>query len=405
MTQDLKEANIPLEDNQSSKNDKDKHIIQAIDSFDDMNLNMKLLRGIYAYGFEKPSKIQASAIVPITKGYDIIGQSQSGTGKTGTFLIGTLNNIEPELKTTQALILAPTRELSQQIFNVCNNLCSYMKLNNYLLIGGNSRKEDIYNLDNNNYHVIVGTPGRVYDMLKNLSLKTKALKMFVVDEADEMLSKGFQDQIYEIFQYIPKQCQVCLFSATIPEEALEITNRFMNDPVRILIKKEELTLEGIKQFYIAIEKDIWKLDTLCDIYGKLSVSQSIIYCNTKRTSDWLREQLEDRDFAVKCIHSNMKSDERKEVMKLFRNGDLRVLIATDIISRGIDVQQVSIVINYDIPKFKEVYIHRIGRSGRYGRKGIAINFVTYDDVNKLKVIQDYYETDISEMPNDISEFL
>lgn len=406
MTQDLKEANIPQEDNQSSNTvDKDKHVIQAIDSFDDMNLNMKLLRGIYAYGFEKPSKIQASAIVPITKGYDIIGQSQSGTGKTGTFLIGTLNNIDPELKTTQALILAPTRELSQQIFNVCNNLCSYMKLNNYLLIGGNSRKEDIYNLDNNNYHIIVGTPGRVYDMLKNLSLKTKALKMFVVDEADEMLSKGFQDQIYEIFQYIPKQCQVCLFSATIPQEALEITNRFMNDPVRILIKKEELTLEGIKQFYIAIEKDIWKLDTLCDIYGKLSVSQSIIYCNTKRTSDWLREQLEDRDFAVKCIHSNMKSDERKEVMKLFRNGDLRVLIATDIISRGIDVQQVSIVINYDIPKFKEVYIHRIGRSGRYGRKGIAINFVTYDDVNKLKIIQDYYETDIAEMPNDISEFL
>ena len=385
--------------------DNEKHTIHTYNSFDDMNLNMKLLRGIYAYGFEKPSKIQSCGIVPITKGYDIIGQSQSGTGKTGTFLIGTLNNIDPDLKKTQALILAPTRELSQQIFNVCNNISSYMKLNNYLLIGGNSRKEDIYNLDHNEYQIIVGTPGRVFDMLKNLSLKTKNLKMFVVDEADEMLSKGFQDQIYEIFQYIPKECQVCLFSATIPEEALEITERFMNDPVRILIKKEELTLEGIKQFYIAIEKDVWKLDTLCDIYGKLSVSQSIIYCNTKRTSDWLREQLEDRNFAVQCIHSNMKSDERKQVMKMFRSGDLRVLIATDIISRGIDVQQVSIVINYDIPKFKEVYIHRIGRSGRYGRKGIAINFVTYDDVNKLKTIQEYYETQIEEMPNDISEFL
>ena len=385
--------------------DKEKHTIISHDSFDDMNLNIKLLRGIYAYGFEKPSKIQSSAIVPITKGYDIIGQSQSGTGKTGAFLIGTLNRIDPELNKTQALILAPTRELSEQILNVCNNLSNYMNLKNYLLIGGNSRKDDIYNLDNNNYHVIVGTPGRVYDMLKNLSLKTKDLKLFVVDEADEMLSKGFQDQIYEIFQYIPKQCQVCLFSATIPNEALEITDRFMNDPVRILIKKEELTLEGIKQFYIAIDKDAWKLDVLCDIYGKLSVSQSIIYANTKRTSDWLKEQLEDREFTVKCIHSNMKSNERKEVMKMFRNGDLRVLIATDIISRGIDVQQVSIVINYDIPKFKEVYIHRIGRSGRYGRKGIAINFVTYDDVNKLKTIQEYYETQIEEMPSDISEFL
>ena len=177
----------------------------------------------------------------------------------------------------------------------------------------------------------------------------------------------------------------------------------MNNPIKVLVKKEELTLEGIKQFYIAIPKEVWKLDALCEIYKKLSVSQSIIYCNTKRTSDWLREQLEERDFAVKCIHSNMK--ERKDIMEDFRKGELRVLIATDIISRGIDVQQVGIVINYDIPKFKEVYIHRIGRSGRYGRKGLAINFVTHEDINKLKVIQEYYETQIEEMPEDISEYL
>ena len=278
-----------------------------------------------------------------------------------------------------------------------------MGLENYLLIGGNNRREDIKNLDSKRYQIIVGTPGRIYDMLKNLSLNTNHLKLFVVDEADEMLSSGFQDQIYEIFQYIPKQSQVCLFSATIPNEALEITERFMNNPIKVLVKKEELTLEGIKQFYIAIPKEVWKLDALCEIYKKLSVSQSIIYCNTKRTSDWLREQLEERDFAVKCIHSNMK--ERKDIMEDFRKGELRVLIATDIISRGIDVQQVGIVINYDIPKFKEVYIHRIGRSGRYGRKGLAINFVTHEDINKLKVIQEYYETQIEEMPEDISEYL
>ncbi len=410
-TKNLKEADTKIDETQMSNTttatinttEKEDREIISYDSFDDMGLKMKLLRGIYAYGFEKPSKIQKIGIMPITKGYDIIGQSQSGTGKTGTFLIGTLQRIDPELKQTQALILAPTRELSEQIFNVCNNLCTYMKLENYLLIGGNNRREDIKNLDNHKYQIIVGTPGRVYDMLKNLSLNTNHLKLFVVDEADEMLSSGFQDQVYEIFQYIPKTSQVCLFSATIPNEALEITERFMNDPIKVLVKKEELTLEGIKQFYIAISKEVWKLDALCDIYKKLSVSQSIIYCNTKRTSDWLREQLEERDFTVKCIHSNMK--ERKDIMEDFRKGELRVLIATDIISRGIDVQQVGIVINYDIPKFKEVYIHRIGRSGRYGRKGLAINFVTHDDINKLKTIQEYYETQIEEMPEDISEFL
>lgn len=389
--------------NSEIKSSESKYTLTDFDSFDDMDLKMELLRGIYAYGFEKPSKIQRVGIKPITEKHDVIGQSQSGTGKTGTFLIGTLQRIDAELKKTQALILAPTRELSQQIFNVLNNLCNYMNLKNYLLIGGNNRREDIANLDKNNYHIVVGTPGRVYDMLKNLSLNTKDLKLFVVDEADEMLSSGFQDQIYEIFQYIPKSSQVCLFSATIPNEALEITERFMNNPVKILVKKEELTLEGIKQFYVAIEKEPWKLDALCEIYKKLSVSQSIIYCNTKRTSDWLKEGLEDRDFTVKCIHSNMK--DRKEIMESFRKGDVRVLIATDIIARGIDVQQVGIVINYDIPKFKEVYIHRIGRGGRYGRKGIAINFVTYDDIKKLKNIQEYYETQIEEMPEDISEYL
>ena len=389
----------------SESKDTEKHTLQTYDSFDDMDLQMKLLRGIYAYGFEKPSKIQQVGIAPIIKGYDVIGQSQSGTGKTGTFLIGTLQRIDPKDMDLQALILAPTRELSQQILNVCNNLSSYMKLKTYLLIGGNSRQDDLKNLDKNRYQVVIGTPGRVYDMLSSKYLNTKKLKLFVIDEADEMLSSGFQDQIYEIFQYVTKQTQVCLFSATMPQEALELTEKFMNDPVKILVKKEELTLDGIKQFYIGIDKEIWKLDVLCDIYKKLSVSQSIIYCNTKRTSDWLKEELQDRDFTVECIHGNMNQQERKTVMNKFREGELRVLIATDIIARGIDVQQVGIVINYDIPKHKEVYIHRIGRGGRYGRKGVAINFVTYDDVGKLKIIQEFYETQIEEMPNEISEFL
>jgi translation initiation factor 4A len=374
-------------------------------SFDDMNLKLKLLRGIYAYGFEKPSPIQSRAIVPILSKQDVIGQAQSGTGKTGTFLISALQRIDENLKHPQALILAPTRELSQQIFGVLENLSSFMDVKSMLLIGGNSRRDDIQALNDIPRQILVGTPGRVYDMLKNMSVSSKDFKMFILDEADEMLSRGFEDQIYEIFQYIPRTCQTVLMSATMPPEALKMTEKFMEEPIKILVQNEELTLEGIRQFFISIDKEAWKLETLIDIYSKISIAQSIIYCNTKRTADWLVEQLKDREYAVKCIHSNMKSDERKDVMKEFREGNLRVIIATDIISRGIDVQQVSIVINYDIPPLKDVYIHRIGRSGRFGRKGVAINFVTQDDINKMKTIQTYYQTNIDEMPENIAEFL
>ena len=374
-------------------------------SFDDMNLKLNLLRGIYAYGFEKPSPIQSRAIVPILSKRDVIGQAQSGTGKTGTFLISALQRVDETLKQPQALILAPTRELAGQIFGVLQSLSSYLDVKSILLIGGDTRRDDIRALEDTPRQFIVGTPGRVYDMLKNRSLSSKELRMFILDEADEMLSRGFEDQIYEIFQYVPQTCQTVLMSATMPPEALKMTENFMDDPIKILVQNEELTLEGIKQFYISIEKDAWKLETLVDIYSKLQVNQSIIYCNTKRTADWLVEQLNSRDYAVKCIHSNMKADERKAVMQEFRDGDLRVIIATDIISRGIDVQQVSIVINYDIPPLKDVYIHRIGRSGRFGRKGVAINFVTQDDVNKLKTIQTYYQTNIEEMPDSIEDLI
>lgn len=403
-TQQESPQNTSVEDVNDDTRAFDGKIVEY-ESFDDMNLKVKLLRGIYAYGFEKPSPIQGRAIVPILSKRDVIGQAQSGTGKTGTFLISTLQRIDTELKRPQALILAPTRELSTQIYNVLENLSSFMGVNTMLLVGGNNRRDDIQALSTTPRQVIVGTPGRVYDMLKNLSFSSKDLCMFVLDEADEMLSRGFEDQIYEIFRYIPRSCQTVLMSATMPPEALQMTEKFMENPIKILVQNEELTLEGIRQFFISIDKEAWKLETLIDIYNKLSISQSIIYCNTKRTADWLVSQLTDREYAVQCIHSNMSSEERKDVMKQFREGNLRVIIATDIISRGIDVQQVSIVINYDIPALKDVYIHRIGRSGRFGRKGVAINFVTQDDINKMRTIQTYYQTSIEEMPADISEFI
>ena len=241
-------------------------------------------------------------------------------------------------------------------------------------------------------------------MIKRKVIQTKELKCVVIDEADEMLSIGFKEQLYNIFQYIPKETQVCLFSATLPRDALVLSKNIMKNPVNILVKREELTLEGIKQFYVGIDNESWKLDTLCDLYSSISITQAIIYCNSRRKVEWLQEKLNERDFTVSYIHSEMKSEDRKNTMMSFRKGESRILIATDIIARGIDVQQVSIVINYDIPRDRENYLHRIGRSGRFGRKGTAINFMTSNDIHKLEDIMKFYNTQIKELPADLSEF-
>lgn len=250
--------------------------------------------------------------------------------------------------------------------------------------------------------VVVGTPGRVHDMIQRRVLRTDSMKMFVLDEADEMLSRGFTEQIYDIFQLLPQSTQVVLLSATMPQDVLEVTTKFMRDPVRILVKKDELTLEGIKQFYIAVEKEDWKLDTLSDLYETVTITQAVIFCNTRRKVDWLTDKLTARDFTVSAMHGDMDQTQRDVIMKEFRSGSSRVLIATDLLARGIDVQQVSLVINYDLPANRENYIHRIGRGGRFGRKGVAINFVTADDVRMMREIEQFYSTQIEEMPMNVA---
>merc|ERR1712164_160928 len=270
--------------------------------------------------------------------------------------------------------------------------------------GGTAVRDDIRTLQNG-VHVVVGTPGRVYDMINRLALRLADTKIFALDEADEMLSRGFKDQIYDVFKFLPEQVRVALFSATMPLEVLEITSRFMQEPIRILVKKDELTLEGIKQFYIAVEREEWKLDTLCDLYETLTITQAIIYCNTRRKVDWLMEKMQSRDFIVSAMHGDMDQRERELIMKEFRSGSSRVLITTDLLARGIDVQQVSLVINYDLPKDRENYIHRIGRSGRFGRKGVAINFVTQDDERLLQDIQRFYQTVIEQLPNNVADLI
>jgi translation initiation factor 4A len=377
---------------------------EIVDNFDDMELREELLRGIYAYGFEKPSAIQQRAILPCIKGHDVIAQAQSGTGKTATFSIAILQQLDINITECQALVLAPTRELAQQIQKVFIALGDYMEAQCHACIGGTNVREDMAKLQSG-VHVVVGTPGRVSDMINRRALQTRSIKIFVLDEADEMLSRGFKDQIYDVFQTLPQDIQVILLSATMPQDVLEVTTRFMREPIRILVKKEELTLEGIRQFYIDVEREEWKLDTLCDLYETLTITQAVIFCNTRRKVDWLTEKMHSRDFTVSAMHGDMDQKERDVIMREFRSGSSRVLITTDLLARGIDVQQVSLVINYDLPTNRENYIHRIGRGGRFGRKGVAINFITADDFRTLKDIESFYNTQIEEMPMNVADLI
>jgi translation initiation factor 4A len=366
-----------------------------------MELGDNLLRGIYGYGFEKPSAIQQLAIRPIQQGLDVIAQAQSGTGKTGAFLISTISVIDKRLHEPQVLILAPTRELAIQIYNNAVGLNTYTKYDIGLLIGGND-----HNVNQNgektfreDCQLIIGTPGKVFYMMNKHFLRSGSLKIVCLDEADEMLNSCFKDQLYEIFRFIPKTTQVCIFSATITEETLDLTTKFMNNPLKILVKNEELTLEGIVQYYVNVDEEQFKFEVLADLYRFLSINQTIIYCNSKKKCQQIHHRLEQNNFTVSSIHSDMSQQERNAVIQKFRLGGVRILLATDIIARGIDVQQVSTVINFDLPLKKEIYIHRIGRSGRYGRKGMAINFVTKNDFSYLKQIESFYGTTIEAFPD------
>eukprot|EP01123_Difflugia_compressa_P000404 TRINITY_DN10487_c0_g1_i1.p1 TRINITY_DN10487_c0_g1~~TRINITY_DN10487_c0_g1_i1.p1 ORF type:complete len:420 (-),score=85.62 TRINITY_DN10487_c0_g1_i1:94-1353(-) len=378
--------------------------VKIYKEFDKMGLKELLLRGIFNFGFETPSAIQQRAIVPIISGRDVIAQAQSGTGKTATFSVGILQSIDTQSNETQALVLSPTRELAQQIQKVILALGHYMSAEVHACIGGKSIGDDIRRLDSG-VQVVSGTPGRVFDMIRRKNLRTRNIKMLVLDEADEMLSRGFKEQIYDVYRYLPPLTQVICVSATLPREVLEMTRKFMNNPMRILVKRDELTLEGIKQFFVAVEKEEWKFDTLCDLYDTLTITQAVIFCNTRRKVDWLKDQMTVSNFTVVSMHGEMPQEEREEVMKKFRAGEFRVLITTDVWARGLDVSQVSLVINYDLPNNRELYIHRIGRSGRFGRKGVAINFVKNDDVRILRDIEQFYSTQIDEMPMSVADLI
>ena len=385
--------------NNSNKEEEIYDSSYEIHNWDELDNDPSILRGIYSCGFERPSPIQKKAIKPIILGKDIIAQAQSGTGKTAAFGIGALSIVNVSENFTQVLILSPTKELAKQTTNVIKQLGSMMVgLRIQTLYGGSPYEEGNNFNDKNVPHIICGCTGRVYDLMRKDKITSKKIKLVILDEADEMLSSGFKEQVYNIFQNFNNDIQVALFSATLPNNIYPIINKIMRNPVKICVKTEQLTLEGITQFYVAVDDDRQKYETLKHIYQYVSVSQCIIYCNSiKRVSD-LYDAMKEDEFPVCCIHSNMEKNERENAFKEFKNGKSRVLISSNVTARGIDIQQVSIVINFDVPKDIHTYLHRIGRSGRWGRKGVGINFITRRDIGKIKEIEGYYACEIKEMP-------
>ena len=376
--------------------------LQVYESFDEMGLNDNLIRGVYSYGFENPSKIQKIAIVPMSKHTDILAQSQSGTGKTGAFTIGALSVVDISIKAPQVLVICPTRELSQQTERVARALGNYMDLKVLSATGGNQLRSDISALKAG-AQFVVGTPGRIYDLIRRGDLTIDNIKYVILDEADQMLEDLFAEQIKAILDNkYPSTTRLALFSATMPQNVLEVAESYLNNPIRILLPPDEVTLDGIKQFYIGLDREEWKLPTLLDLYQQIAVNQALIYVNKRQKAEWLAKQLASQGFTLEYIHGEMDVAERKKRMEDFRSGQVRVLISTDLLARGIDVQQVSLVVNYELPIQRENYVHRIGRSGRYGKKGVAINLVYGDELNTLKEIEKHYSTSIQELPENLS---
>jgi translation initiation factor 4A len=376
------------------------------ENFDSLNLNENLLKGVYLHGFTQPSAIQVKGINSINTGKDCILQSQSGTGKTATYLLGVLNRLDITEKSCQAIIITPTRELADQVFNVAGVLAKYTDFKIVKCVGGTDINQSLTELKTAS--VVIGTIGRIFHMVTSKKINTHKLKLIVLDEADDLLFDGIPDKVNEIFDKSPIGLQVLLISATMCMNVFNFSKKFMHDPIKILLKNNEIIVDLISQFYIDIETEEFKFDTLLDLYNLISTSQVIIFCNTIRKVEWLEQSLKQNNFPITVIHSNMTQDQRDETVKEFRDGKTRLLLTTDLLSRGIDIPQVNMVVNYDLPPNKETYVHRIGRCGRFDKKGVSITMIKSTDpydtktLNRMKY---YYKMDIKEMPDNISTYL
>ena len=365
--------------------------------FEDLDLNPQILRAIKEMGFEEATPIQAQSIPAVMSGRDVIGQAQTGTGKTASFGIPLLHKVDPKLKKTQALILCPTRELAIQVSNELHNLAKYTHGIKILPIyGGQEIGKQIRSLKGG-VQIIVGTPGRVMDHLRRKTIRCDFIHTIILDEADEMLNMGFREDIEEVLKYLPEDRQTVLFSATMPKEIMEITKQYQKDALTIKVVKKELTVKNIEQYYYDVRRKD-KLDILTRLLDVYDPKLSLVFCNTKHMVDELANELQNRGYFAEGLHGDMKQQQRDRVMRNFRNGKTEILVATDVAARGIDVDDVEAVFNYDLPQDDEYYVHRIGRTGRAGRTGKAFSFVKGKEVYKLKEIMRYCKTKIYAQP-------
>ena len=363
--------------------------------FEDMNISNEICRAVLDMGFEEATPIQSQAIPVILEGKDIIGQSQTGTGKTAAFGIPLLERINPEDRRLQALILCPTRELAIQVSEEFRKLLKYKDNIRVLPIyGGQPIDRQIAALRKGT-QVVIGTPGRVMDHMRRRTIKAETVQMMVLDEADEMLDMGFRENIETILVKIPEEHQTLLFSATLSPEILDITKRFQRNPEFIKIVRKELTVPNIEQYYFDV-KEKTKLDALCRIIDVYDPKLAMVFCNTKKRVDDLVEMLQGRGYFAEGLHGDLKQAQRDKVMQKFRNGTIEILVATDVAARGIDVDDIDVVFNYDVPQDEEYYVHRIGRTGRAGKAGKAFTFCVGKEIYKLRDIMRYTKTKIQQ---------
>ena len=363
--------------------------------FEDMNISNEICRAVLDMGFEEATPIQSQAIPVILEGKDIIGQSQTGTGKTAAFGIPLLERINPEDRRLQALILCPTRELAIQVSEEFRKLLKYKDNIRVLPIYGGQPIDRQLAALRKGTQVVIGTPGRVMDHMRRRTIKAETVQMMVLDEADEMLDMGFREDIETILVKIPEEHQTLLFSATLSPEILDITKRFQKNPEFIKIVRKELTVPNIEQYYFDV-KEKTKLDALCRIIDVYDPKLAMVFCNTKKRVDDLVEMLQGRGYFAEGLHGDLKQAQRDKVMQKFRNGTIEILVATDVAARGIDVDDIDVVFNYDVPQDEEYYVHRIGRTGRAGKAGKAFTFCVGKEIYKLRDIMRYTKTKIQQ---------
>jgi len=366
-----------------------------IQNFEDLPLTPEVMKGIEELGFTNLFPIQAQAIIPLLEGKDVIGQAQTGTGKTAAFGIPMVERVNPNNKRVQGLVLAPTRELAVQVAERISRFSRYSSLKVLPVYGGESINKQIRALERG-VHIVVGTPGRLIDNLKRGTLNLSSTKVVVLDEADRMLDMGFIDDINYILSRVPKDRQLSLFSATIDQSVMDVCHRYMRNPEKILVSKDEIALTQLNQYYMVVNSRN-KLEYLLDILKRNNMEKAIIFCNTRRGTDWLAHKLNRNGYNAKPLHGGFTQAQRDYVTNAFRNGKLKILIATDVAARGLDIQGITHIINYDVPLDALVYFHRIGRTARMGNDGTAITLVGYGEIPDLNKIKTLTKTNIEEL--------